>query len=239
MADVVNAPVIDDFVLTDYSGAPITGKTTLDFATAIAYLKSDPETTEDLAITEQGGVLAGTGTYMASFETATADKWGMVVVYNAGGVVRRFTGTFTVITAAQADPAGALAGATIVTGSPVAVTGEVDIYRGDAYASADARQLPWEITDASTIPDLTGATVTLYATHTANKSVSFVASGSVVTPTGSTRNVIVQLTSEQTVALLDGEYAYSVVATPASGRPFTLAADTLTVHSGGRPPRRG
>lgn len=166
-------------------------------------------------------------------------SWFGVITYDDGaGFVRTYPFGFTVVTPAQADPAGALSGAVVVTGSPVAATGESTIYRGDAYASADSRQLPWTITNASSYPDLTGATITLYATNTANKSAHFTASGSVVTPTGSTRAVLVQLTSEQTIALLDGEYAYSVVAVPTTGRPLTLAAGTLTVHPGGRPPAR-
>jgi hypothetical protein len=224
--------------ILDASGAPVTDGAG-DITVVLLDANDDDQSSGITIAHSSGGRYRITKTLSGS---AVTGAWGGTVVYDdEAGLVRRQTIDFTVVTAAQADPAGALSGATIETGSPVAVTGEVDIYRGDAYATADSRELPWEITGslALTLPDLTGATITLYATHLENKRASFTASGSVVTPTGATREVLVQLTSAQTDDLLDGDYAYSVVAVPTSGRPLTLAADTLTVHPGGKPPKRG
>jgi hypothetical protein len=95
----------------------------------------------------------------------------------------------------------------INTTSVIAQTGRVTVVRGDSYLTALGRALIW--TDASSgWPDLTESSVTLEVSDGA-----LVADGEIVTATGASKSVRVQLNGNQTNALDAGEYDYTVVVT--------------------------
>jgi hypothetical protein len=134
----------------------------------------------------------------------------------ASGTAGRVLGSLGVISAAQ-----------VVTVSPVSADGSsVTIVRGDDYLAADARALDW--TDAGNHwPDLTGATIAF----TARRSPSVLTkAGSVVTPSGSSKSVRVELTAAETAALGTGPWNFDVQATLATtSHIVTLVLGTLTV----------
>lgn len=116
---------------------------------------------------------------------------------------------------------GRMGSARVDVVSPVNLVGDqITIVRGDDYASADGRALEWQTSDAATWPDLTSATIQLTVKYGAG---STTYSGSVVTPTGVSKKVRVELTAAQTGALVAQEYDWDLQATlSGSGRKVTL-----------------
>lgn len=104
MATPVSTVISYPIDLLDYSGVAITGKTTSDFATRLAYLSTNVATTAAMTITELQGALAGLGKYLMQFNPGVIGIWDTLLIYNAGGVTRRFGPSFQVVTADQFDP---------------------------------------------------------------------------------------------------------------------------------------
>jgi hypothetical protein len=118
---------------------------------------------------------------------------------------------------------------TITYTGPVATTGDVAIVHGDDYNNTDSRALEWSTTDSATWPDLTGATITLTVKAHAGGTAELTKTGTVVTPTGATKKVRVELTAANTTALGLGSHKFDVQATLSSGRIVTLITGTLNV----------
>lgn len=115
---------------------------------------------------------------------------------------------------------GKIGSGQITTVSPVAQSGDVECVIGDDYSALDGRSWDWTDVDAAW-PDLAGATINFYSN-------GFDTAGTVVTPSGAGKAVRVQPTATDTNTLIEGEYAFVVVATLTGGRTITLAAGTLT-----------
>lgn len=109
--------------------------------------------------------------------------------------------------------------------SIVAADNAVTTYEGDDYNNTDGRALDWTEESGSIWPmDLTGATITITI---ADYATSF--SGSVVTPTGDSQKVRLELTSAQTTLIPPGTKSYMVRATLSatySNRQATLVRGT-------------
>lgn len=223
--------------IRDANGAPITDAVLADFTIAL-YDAANADQSSGITIAHVAG-----GKYRVSKAmsgSAALGEWIGTLTYDDGSLSTWVQDiAFTVVTAAQADPASVLTGGSAAYGGPVAQNNDVELYRTDDYAESDSRELPWTLTDAAALPDLTDAAVTLYATHLSNKSAVFSAAGAVDTPTGSTRVFHVDIPGDATATMPDGEYDYSVqAALDGSGNRVTLVAGTLTLKAGGRPPRR-
>lgn len=185
---VVNVAITDSFILRDNSNVAITGKVSGDFSVVEAYDIATPGTTAAVTLTE-----IASGKYRISFVPTTTESWASHVVYNTGGVFREFDERYEVQTAAQADPAGALNGNTVVISGPATASGDFRITQGNVYSIANGNPLTWTLTDA---PDLTGETVTFYATGTSLEITC------TVTGAGTSSQVVkAELTSDQTDAL--------------------------------------
>lgn len=109
---------------------------------------------------------------------------------------------------------------------------KVEIVRGDAYMNVDGRAL--DFIDYNNIwPDLTGASITFTAKYTNPRggTAPFSRSGTVLTATGNSKRVMVELPSSVTSGLKPGteNYDYDVQAILASGNPATLARGKMTV----------
>lgn len=103
----------------------------------------------------------------------------------------------------------------IVTTSIVAQSGAVTTVQGDDYEADDGRAIDW--TDSSNIwPTLTSATVSVVI-----DSVDTFA-GSVVTATGDSKKVRLELTDTESALIDEGSHVYQVIATLTSGRIVTL-----------------
>lgn len=125
---------------------------------------------------------------------------------------------------AKTDAIGA---ANVSLTSPVTTTGDAVIRSGDDYAAADGRSLDW--VGGSGWPDLSGATVSFKVTSPRGEAV-LTKAGSIVIPTGTNKQIRVELTSSETAALTAGTYRFEMEATLASGNKATLIASSLTVE---------
>lgn len=109
--------------------------------------------------------------------------------------------------------------------SIVAADNTVTTYEGDDYNNTDGRALDWTEESGSIWPtDLTGATISVTI---ADYDVAF--SGSVVTATGTSQKVRLELTSAQTTLIPPGSKTYMVRATLSavySSRQATLVRGT-------------
>jgi len=114
-------------------------------------------------------------------------------------------------------------GVTVV--SPVqAVSNIVTLVRGDDYSAADSHSLDWTDTTGEW-PELTSGSV-IFAGSRLTREVSFSVSGSVVTPTGTSKKVRAEPTAAQTGAMSVGDYQYNVYVTLSSGHRVTLVANS-------------
>jgi len=123
-------------------------------------------------------------------------------------------------------------GTTITVQSPVVTSSNVQLIRGDDYATADGRQLDW--TDSgSTWPDLTGATVTLTFRVVGTDASVTASTGTVVNSGTATQTARFELTAVQTALFTiytRRAYVYDVQAALAtSGNIVTLAIGYATV----------
>lgn len=105
----------------------------------------------------------------------------------------------------------------IVAVSPVSADGgTLTLYIGDDYYSADAAALEWT-QGTATWPDLTGATVQLCVGDGLMN-----VTGTVVTPTGSSKRVRFEPTHTDTAKLAPSHYTFQVKATLSGGHVRTL-----------------
>ena len=124
--------------------------------------------------------------------------------------------------------------------SPVALDGTLTLVQGDDYDADEGRQLDFTETAASAWPVLTGATVKLTIRSLADALI-LTSTGTVVTPTGSSKKVRFELTAAQTLLLAvtnnpgsatpTSRAKYDVEATLATtSRIVTLALGAVTVQ---------
>lgn len=219
--------------ILDASGTAITDGAN-DITVTLLDANDDDQSTGITIAHSSGGRYRITKTLSGS---AVTGAWGGTVVYDDGvNPVRTQTIDFTVITSAQADPAGALSGATLTYSGPVSQTGVVTIVRGDDYLVADGRELLWSWTDAESMADLTGATIAFVAQSEAFQQ-RLAATGAVVDPSGATKSVRVELTSVQTSDISEEAtgtkiaWTYVLRATLASTTVATLATGPMRVLS--------
>ena len=102
--------------------------------------------------------------------------------------------------------ANLIGGSVTVVTSPVAVSGKVTIYKGDAYTVARGRPLEWNDTNSAWPENLSEADVSITLEVDDG---AMVVIGSVVSDT----QVRVEPTGEDTDLLDEGQYDYRVVAT--------------------------
>lgn len=135
-----------------------------------------------------------------------------------------------------ASIAAALAGKTLIVQSPVG-SGSLRIVAEDAYAAADGRALLWTKPAGANWPsDLTSWTITFTATRTPQSvgtgTTTITANGTVITPTGDSQAVQVELTKTNTTGLAIGSgtqgYVFDVVATNGTDRA-TLIQGLMSV----------
>lgn len=134
------------------------------------------------------------------------------------------------ITAISTALAAALATAkTIFVRKPPVSGSSIELTVGDSYYAADGRALEFNINDG-TLPDLTGATVGLYCDDATPGTMTLLKAGSVVTPTGATRVLRVELDPADFKDLSRGEQLTGEVKVTIDGRTLTLVDATLLVE---------
>jgi hypothetical protein len=169
-------------------------------------------------------LLAGSGVYGVE----VGDLTGKTVVWDIDGTTKGSSETFY---SADLDVSAIdwsdlwdtmPTGANVNVISPVYLNGDIEIIRGDDYATPDSRELTW--TDTSSIwPDLAGATLALsiYRKGVVELTVYSVSySGGVLTA---------QLFSTDTSDLTPGTSYFDVQATLSSGRKATLVMGRVTI----------
>jgi hypothetical protein len=101
----------------------------------------------------------GNGAYDLTILFPTVGTWQITASATIDGEPAIDITDVQVVTAAQADPAAALAGVAVTVVSPLSADGSsIHLVQGDSYAATQSRQIAF---DLSGQPDLTGATVTL------------------------------------------------------------------------------
>lgn len=244
MSYPVGQPIRDGFELIDNAGAAVdsVANGSALWTTKTAYLIATPATTAAVTI-----AFADDGRYGSVFTPSVVGDWREVIVYDDGaGLVRRFAGTWQVVSAAQFDPLAQDVsgyGATTAGGklarigsraatvdAPILDSGNVTIQQGDDYLIADDRQLAWDV-DAS--PDLTGATVNWKLIDATGAEVYAIVA-TLVNAGTATQTCQVELTNVQTTALDAGgrkQYRYDLSAELAtSGNVVTLAQGAVSVR---------
>ncbi len=120
---------------------------------------------------------------------------------------------------------GRIGSAQITTTSPVGQSGDINITVGDTYQVDQARQLDWTDT-GNAWPVLTAATIVVTINGVAHN-------GSVVTATGDSKKVRLELSAAQTTAIGRGVRDYYVRATLSDGDVVTLVVGRLLAKSPG------
>ena len=116
---------------------------------------------------------------------------------------------------------GRIGSGQITTVSPVAQDGDVETIQGDDYDNAHGRALDWT-DDSAAWPELTDATIEVIIGGIVELA------GSVVTATGDSKKVRVELTDVQTAAIRPGVHAFQVVATLSDADIVTLVEGNWT-----------
>ncbi len=112
---------------------------------------------------------------------------------------------------------------TITVVSPISTGGDFTILKGDDYYALDSRSIDWS---ATTWPDLTSATIRFSIQSDLS---AFTTAGSVVTPTGSTKTVRLELSAAQTALFPAAVMDFEVVATLSDTHHLTLLRGRITV----------
>lgn len=174
--------------------------------------------------------VSGSGTYLAEL-TAPGTAGRYVVMWDTGSVSPTTTAVEDMVVSTSVGANGELVllfGSNVDYVGPVAASGAVTLVAGDDYATADGRQLKF-VDTAGLWPTLTGATVALKV-GTGPATAVTLATGTVVTGTGSNKEVDVALTRVQSATLMPTiYYKYALVATLTDGSVVTLSSGTLTV----------
>lgn len=173
-------------------------------------------------------LVAGSGVY--GVEIADASLTGRTVVWDIDGTTKSSSETFVIaeIDVATIDWTDLWAsmptGVNVNVISPVYLNGNVQIIRGDDYATPEDRELSW--TDTNNIwPDLTGATFKLSVYH---KGLEELSVDSVTYDTGANK-IVAQILSSDTEHLTPGKSPFDVEATLGNGRKATLVRGTMEV----------
>ena len=219
---VVNQSISIPFTLFDSLGAAETGKGNADF-TKSAYLVSTPATTASPTVTENAS-----GTYRIAFTPTAVGVWHCTWSVSVDGETVPYEETVQVVTASQDDPVAYLTGVVTVT-TPVASDNSVTVYQSDHYDDDESRSLEWSTTSADTWPTLTSASIAFVARHTTQTHKTLSVAGSVVTGTGTNKEVRVELTPTDTNGKPAGSYDYQVIATLSNSHVVTLVAGSLTL----------
>lgn len=218
--------------IIDASGAVVSNAVSAGQLTIIALYDSGG--------TDQSGgstlIYLGNGVYQVSKTlsgSAALGNWTLLAAWNnTVEPVRRYSGTFQVVTEQQADPMASARGAkldllgqglTTIT-APVASGGDVTIIAGDDYLNVDGRALAWTST---TWPALTSGSAIL--TIKAQGIVALTKTMTVVDAS----HVRVDLTKTDTAPLGSGGYRLAVVATLADASIVTLVNAGLSVQKAG------
>jgi hypothetical protein len=150
MAYVVNTAVSIPITLYDANGAGRSGLT----VTSTARLAGSATTVSATSVTDRGN-----GDYDITITFPSVGTWRITSTATIDGETVPDTTDVQVETAAQADPAAALAAVDITLVSPLSPDGgTLRLIQGDSYAAAQSRQISWDLTGQ---PDLSAATTTL------------------------------------------------------------------------------
>lgn len=217
MADGVVGTELRDRFWTGVAGETFT----VDVA---VYGAADTDFSGGISFDEIGAA----GDYALVFTPAAAGSYFARWTGDESG--QAFQGTYQVVTAAQADPAAALASATITLISPVAMSGDVEIYRGYDYRADDDRALRWSTSAAGTWPDLTGAEIYFSAEDDLSGHKLLNVPGSVIQPTGTNKQMQIELTKDHSAPLKPARYRFLAWAKlAASDHLIPLVGGTMTV----------
>lgn len=190
--------------LFDGDRAPITTAADSDFSESFDHEATDGTLT---AATVGTWSHRSNGRYKATISNAVAGKYHGTVTYNGTPKQPFAFGDIDVLTAAQADPAAALAGASITVVSPIGLTGDIALTVGDAAS------LPWTSSDWA---DLTSATVTFQAYKLVTDEAVFASAKSVTKTSvgGASQTVTLALLSTDTDDFVPGvAYRYELDST--------------------------
>jgi len=165
-----------------------------------------------------------TGTMMAvTGESATANIEIVKASWQNGGGATA---------ANQTSILSRLSGMTVTTVSPLSSTGAITLHQWDDYYNAESRSLEWSSTGNWGGGSLASATIALRTRH-AITGATWDKAGTVITSSGATQTVRVEISSTDTGAFSVGEtYDYQLRATLSStgtGHAQTLATGRLTV----------
>jgi hypothetical protein len=251
MADLtVGQTITDTLRLYDVDGeTPLAGKAT--FLAVAAGIKPN-----NGSFTGAFGEI-GDGVYRFTAATPTdvAGIYSLYVTYEEGDRVVHFEESYSVVTPeAGGDPWAMLLPGTYEAGSagnlfsrlatsPIVVqlpafnSANPRLVQGDDYRNADGRAILWQDPDGATWPTLTGATITLTAYYPYREPTpAFTASGTVVTATGVSKSVRVDITAANTADLTAPlAYPFDVQATLSNGHKVTLVVGKLQLVRGFTP----
>lgn len=193
--------------------------------TVDVYDASDAKVVSNAAATDVGGGFYSY-TLGAGF-TAVAGEYRAVFKTTSDDVAQKHVPALWVV----GRPSGLsnllrIGSASVAVVSPIGLTGDVVVIAGDDYLNADGRAIDFTLAASSvTWPDLTGATVTLRYRRQSGGAV-LTRAMTVVTPTGASATVRLELTKAITETL-SGKYKYDVEAVLANTRTVTLVTGSL------------
>ncbi len=207
--------------LRDSAGAAITTAVDGDFTDTFRHTTPAGVTTTP---TLSAWAHVANGLYSATISPAVEGTYAGIVDYN--GTPDQ---TFAFDVPVSADIVSEITAATITTTDPVSSAGDVTLYQADHYDDDESRSLEWSTTSSDTWPTLTSATISFIARHVQKQGHTITATGSVITATGATKKVRVELVPADTASEPAGEWTYQVIATLSNSHVVTLAAGDLTL----------
>jgi hypothetical protein len=171
-------------------------------------------------------LLSGSGVYGVDLEDAIL--LGRTITWNIDGTNKSASETFytTSLDVSLVDWSDMWAsmptGTSVNVVAPVYLNGDVQIIRGDDYATPENRELSW--TDTSNIwPDLTGASFQMTISHHG------VVEATISSVSYATGVLTAQLFYEDTHKLTVGKSLFDIQATLVNGRKATLVLGTVTI----------